>query len=104
MKALLATLAALAGGWLILNLIGALIVGALARALLPGKEKVGWFTTILVGFLGGIAGKIVAFLCGWHKLGWIGGFVVSVVGAIGLLVVHRIWVARKRAPTAARGA
>ena len=60
MKALLATLAALAGGWLLINLVGALLVGAIARGLLPGKDKVGWFMTIVIGFLGGILGKIVA--------------------------------------------
>lgn len=91
MKSLLAALAVFAGGWLLINLIGALLVGAIARAALPGKDKVGWFTTVLIGFLGGILGKIVAYLVGWHRLGWIRGFVVSVVGAVVLLIAHRIW-------------
>ena len=39
-------LRALLGTWLIINLIGAMIVGALARAILPGKDKVGWPLTI----------------------------------------------------------
>lgn len=91
MKSMLAALAVLAGGWLLINLIGALVVGAIARAVLPGRDKVGWFTTVLIGFLGGILGKIVAYLVGWHRLGWIRGFAVSVVGAIVLLIAHRIW-------------
>ena len=101
MKALLATLAALAGGWLILNLVGALLVGALARAILPGKDKVGWPLTILLGFLGGIAGKLVAFLIGWRHLGIVRGFLVSVVGALALLIAHRIWSASKSKRAAA---
>ena len=95
MKTLVALLTTLATGWLIVNLVGALFVGAIARAVLPGKDKVGWFTTILVGFLGGMLGKIVAFLCGWRHLGIVGGFVVSVLGAIGLLLVHRMMRANK---------
>jgi uncharacterized membrane protein YeaQ/YmgE (transglycosylase-associated protein family) len=95
----------LAATWLIINLIGALIVGAIARALLPGKDKVGWFTTILIGFLGGILGRIVAFLVGWHHLGWLRGFAVSVVGAIVLLAAHRVWTSIKsKRPSAAAGA
>jgi uncharacterized membrane protein YeaQ/YmgE (transglycosylase-associated protein family) len=100
MKTLLAALAALAGGWLIINLIGALIVGAIARALLPGKDKIGWFLTIAIGFLGGILGKIVAFVIGWHHMGWLRSFLVSVVGAFVLLIAHRIWRAGKSAPRA----
>ncbi len=91
MKAVLALLGALLGGWLILNLIGALVVGALARAILPGKDKVGWPLTITLGFLGGLFGKLVAFLIGWRDLGMFRGFLVSVAGAIALLVAHRIW-------------
>ncbi len=96
MKATLAVLAAVAGGWLLINLIGALIVGAIARAVIPG-EKVGWFTTIVVGFLGGALGKLVVrFGLGWHHLGIVKGFLVSVVGAIVLLLVHRIWKATRK--------
>jgi uncharacterized membrane protein YeaQ/YmgE (transglycosylase-associated protein family) len=101
MKTLAAALAAILTGWLVVNLIGALIVGAIARAILPGKDRVGWFTTILVGFLGGIVGKIVAFLFGFRRLGWLGGFVVSVLGAIGLLIAHRVWRGNKGAGRAA---
>jgi len=105
MNNLLAAAAALAGTWLIINLIGALIVGAIARAVLPGKDKVGWFMTILIGFLGGVLGKIVAFLVGWHRLGWLRGFAVSVAGAIVLLLAHRIWMSTKsKRPSAAPGA
>jgi uncharacterized membrane protein YeaQ/YmgE (transglycosylase-associated protein family) len=101
MKAMLALLAAFAGGWLLLNLLGALVTGAIARALLPGKDKVGWFTTIAVGFVGGILGKIVAWAVGWRHLNWVLGFCVSVVGAMALLIVHRLTVARPAATPAA---
>jgi uncharacterized membrane protein YeaQ/YmgE (transglycosylase-associated protein family) len=87
----LAALGALVGIWLLFNLIGAFVVGALARAILPGKDDVGWFTTIAIGFLGGILGKVIAFLVGYRDLGVIGGFSVSVLGAFVLLLAHRMW-------------
>lgn len=95
MDTLLAALLALLGGWLLLNLIGAFIVGALARAILPGKDDVGWFTTIAIGFLGGILGKVIAFMVGYRDLGLFGGFSVSVLGAFILLIAHRAWRAGK---------
>ncbi len=88
-------LLALAGGalmlWVLMNLLGALIVGAIARFLLPGKDKVGWFTTIVVGFLGGIVADIVAHVAGWVPAGRRVGLLGSIVGAIALLAVHRVW-------------
>lgn len=91
MDNLLAALGALVGVWLLFNLIGAFIVGALARAILPGKDDIGWFKTIAIGFLGGILGKVIAFLVGYRDLGIIGGFSVSVLGAFVLLLLHRMW-------------
>jgi uncharacterized membrane protein YeaQ/YmgE (transglycosylase-associated protein family) len=95
MKSVLAAFAAIVGWWLLINLVGAALVGALARWALPGKDRMGWFKTILLGFLGGILGKVVAFIVGWRFLGILGGFVVSVLGAVVLLVAHRIWTASK---------
>jgi len=95
MKGLLALLGATVLGWLLLNLIGALLVGAIARAILPGRDKVGWFTTVAIGFLGGLLGKLAAFAAGWHRLGIVKVFAVSVVGALVLLIAHRIWSASR---------
>ena len=91
METVLAALATIVGGWLLINLIGALIVGALARAIMPGKDNVSWLLTIVIGFLGGIVGKVIAYMIGWRDLGIIGGFSVSVLGAFLLLFAHRLW-------------
>ena len=96
MDNLLAALATVFGLWLLLNLVGALIVGALARAIMPGKDDVSWLMTFVIGFLGGIVGKVIAFMIGWRDLGIFGGFSVSVLGAFLLLFAHRIWRAGKR--------
>ena len=103
MKSLLALFAAFAGVWFLFNLLGALITGAIARALLPGRDRVGWFTTIGVGFVGGMAGKILAWIIGWRHLNWLTGFGVSIVGAMILLIVHRMMTAGKSSGTAPTG-
>ena len=88
------------GTWLLLNLAGAIVIGAAARYLLPGKDKVGWLTTIGVGFLGGIVANIVAHFAGWVPWGKNSGILGSLVGAMGLLLLHRVWaMTRKGSPS-----
>jgi uncharacterized membrane protein YeaQ/YmgE (transglycosylase-associated protein family) len=82
--------------WFFWNLLGAVIVGALARYLLPGKDKVGWLTTIAIGFLGGILANIVGHLVGLIPWGRNAGFIGSVLGAMALLLAHRVWVMTKK--------
>ena len=77
--------------WFFMNLVGALIVGALARWILPGADRVGWPTTILVGFLGGIVGNLLAWMLGMAHRGPFMRFLASVVGAMLLLLAHRVW-------------
>jgi uncharacterized membrane protein YeaQ/YmgE (transglycosylase-associated protein family) len=75
---------------LIASLFIGLIVGAVAKLLMPGKDPGGWIITILLG----LAGSFVAHFIG-RGLGWYGendpaGFIASVVGAIILLVIYRL--------------
>lgn len=64
-----------------------LIVGAIARMLMPGDQKMGWTLTSLVGvagsFIAGFAGKAL----GMYQEGQPAGWVASVVGALVLLFV-----------------
>jgi uncharacterized membrane protein YeaQ/YmgE (transglycosylase-associated protein family) len=96
MKGAIAFLGVILSSWLLMNLLGALVIGAIARFLLPGKDKVGWFTTICVGFLGGIAANIVAHLAGWVPWGKNTGILGSLLGAMGLLLLHRIWAMNRK--------
>jgi len=77
-------------------LIIGLIVGAIAKLLMPGKDPGGFIITILLGIAG-------AFLAGFlgRSMGWYGeneptGFIASVVGAILLLVIYRLIAGRRR--------
>ena len=84
MTALLAVFATFVGGWIIFTLIGAFFVGLVARAVFPGRQNVGWPMTILIGFIGGIVGKLIFALLGWPS-GFPMGFVASVLGSCVLL-------------------
>ena len=79
--------------YLVYVAIGGLIIGALARWLLPGPDPMSYPRTILYGLGGSITGGIVGWLLGlpaWLDLG------LSVAGAAGL-----IWFFRRRTATPA---
>ena len=64
-----------------------LIVGALARFLLPGEQKMGWILTCLLGIAGSFIAGFVGQALGWYSAGEGAGFIGSIVGAIVLLFV-----------------
>ena len=64
-----------------------LIVGAIARFLLPGEQKMGWIMTCLLGVGGSLAAGFAGQALGWYQAGQGAGWIASVVGAIVLLVV-----------------
>lgn len=65
------------------------IVGLIARALLPGADHYGLIVTSLVGIVGGWLGGQIGKWLGWYPDGHAAGFLMSVVGAMILLVVLR---------------
>ena len=64
-----------------------LIVGALARWLMPGEQKMGWIMTILLGIGGSLLAGFVGQALGWYHAGQGAGWIASVLGAIVLLFV-----------------
>ena len=72
-------------------IIGALIVGVLARYFYPGEVKLSLLYSILLGFLGGLLGKGVSFLFG---LGFTGGIVTSVLGAIAVIAIYKYYLTK----------
>jgi uncharacterized membrane protein YeaQ/YmgE (transglycosylase-associated protein family) len=67
------------------------IIGAIAKLLMPGKDPGGFIITIVLG----IAGSFIAGMAGramhWYSEGQPAGFIVSVVGAVLLLVLYRMF-------------
>jgi uncharacterized membrane protein YeaQ/YmgE (transglycosylase-associated protein family) len=73
---------------LVVVLIG-WIVGMCAEILLPGKGPRGFLGTTLVGVGGSILGAVVGRQFGWWHRGQVPGFLLSLVGAIVLLLLYR---------------
>ena len=72
---------------LIGTLIVGLVVGAIARFIMPGEQKMGWIMTILLGVGGSFAAGFVGQALGWYQAGQGAGWIASVVGALVLLFV-----------------
>jgi len=69
------------------TIIVGLIVGALARFLLPGEQKMGWILTCLLGIAGSFIAGFVGQSLGWYAVGEPAGWIASVIGAIVLLFI-----------------
>ena len=63
------------------------IVGALARFIMPGEQKMGWIMTILLGIGGSMIAGFVGQAIGWYAVGQGAGWIASVVGALVLLFI-----------------
>jgi uncharacterized membrane protein YeaQ/YmgE (transglycosylase-associated protein family) len=64
-----------------------LIVGAIARLVLPGEQKMGWILTCLLGIAGSLIAGFVGQAFGWYTVGQTAGWIASVLGAVVLLFV-----------------
>jgi uncharacterized membrane protein YeaQ/YmgE (transglycosylase-associated protein family) len=69
------------------TIIVGLIVGAIARFLLPGEQKMGWILTCLLGIGGSLIAGYVGQAMGWYAAGEGAGWIASIVGAVVLLIV-----------------
>jgi uncharacterized membrane protein YeaQ/YmgE (transglycosylase-associated protein family) len=70
---------------LIGTIIVGLIVGAIARFIMPGEQKMGWILTILLGVGGSFVAGFVGQALGWYQAGQGAGWIGSIVGALVLL-------------------
>jgi uncharacterized membrane protein YeaQ/YmgE (transglycosylase-associated protein family) len=69
------------------TIIVGLIVGAIARFVLPGEQKMGWILTCLLGIGGSLVAGFVGQALGWYQVGHSAGWIASVIGAVVLLFV-----------------
>jgi uncharacterized membrane protein YeaQ/YmgE (transglycosylase-associated protein family) len=76
--------------WLAAIVIG-LIVGALAKLIMPGKDPGGIIVTILIGIAGSVVGTWIGRAVGWYEPGQSAGFIMSLIGAILLLAIYRMF-------------
>jgi len=82
-------------GYVWMAIIG-FVVGLIARAILPGEQKLGIILTTVLGIVGALVAGFAGQMLGWYQQGQPAGFIASVVGAIVVLWVYTL-VARKSA-------
>lgn len=73
-----------------------LVVGLIARAIMPGKDPMGLILTTLIGIGGAVVGQVIGELFGFYREGEPAGFLMSLVGAMILLFLYNHF--RKRTP------
>lgn len=72
-----------------------LIVGIVAKFLLPGDDPGGFIVTTLLGIAGSFLARYVGLRAGWYGDNEPAGFIASVVGAIVILLLYRVLFRRK---------
>jgi uncharacterized membrane protein YeaQ/YmgE (transglycosylase-associated protein family) len=80
---------------LIVFLLFGLVVGAIARRIVPERESGGWVVSMVLGAAGALLGGFFGRLVGLDGEGQPAGFVMSLVGAVTLVAVYH-WVAAGR--------
>lgn len=78
-------------GWIVFGLI----VGAVAKLLMPGRDPGGFIVTILLGIAGALLGGYIGRALHWYGPNEPAGFLMSLVGAIVLLFLYRLFIGRR---------
>ena len=79
---------------LIGTIIIGLIVGVVAKLLMPGRDPGGFIITILLGIAGAFVGTFIGRALGFYAPGEAAGFLMSLLGAVLLLLIYRMIVKR----------
>jgi uncharacterized membrane protein YeaQ/YmgE (transglycosylase-associated protein family) len=72
------------------TLVIGLVVGAIAKFLMPGRDPGGCLVTILLGIAGAFVAGFLGRVIGWYEPGQPAGFIASVIGAMLVLLVYRL--------------
>jgi uncharacterized membrane protein YeaQ/YmgE (transglycosylase-associated protein family) len=78
-------------GWIVFGLI----VGVIAKLVMPGRDPGGLIVTMLLGIAGALLGGYIGHVLGWYGPNDNAGFLMSIFGAIVLLALYRMLFARR---------
>ncbi len=78
-------------GWMLFGLI----VGAIAKLLMPGRDPGGIIVTMALGIVGALMGGWIGRAVGWYGPDDGAGFFMSLLGAVLLLWIYRMIIARR---------
>jgi uncharacterized membrane protein YeaQ/YmgE (transglycosylase-associated protein family) len=80
---------------ILMFLLFGLVIGALARFFVPGKERGGWIVSIVVGIVGSMVGGLLGRVVGIYHEGEPAGFVMSLLGAMAVVAVYHAIAGRR---------
>jgi uncharacterized membrane protein YeaQ/YmgE (transglycosylase-associated protein family) len=78
-------------GWILFGLV----VGALAKLVMPGRDPGGIIITILLGIAGAVLGGFIGRALGFYREGEPAGWVMAFLGSVLLLFLYRLMVGRR---------
>ncbi len=81
--------------WLWIILVG-LVVGLLARLVMPGRQRIGLILTTLLGIGGAVVASALGQHMGWYAAGQPAGFLGAILGAVLILGVITLFVGKRR--------
>ena len=83
---------------LLYTLLIGLVIGVIAKFLMPGNDPGGWIITIVLGIAGAWVGTFLGRALGLYTEGQAAGWIASVIGAMLLLLLYRFIPRGKAAP------
>ena len=76
-------------------LVVGLVIGIIAKLLMPGRDPGGCIITMLIGIAGSLVASYLGKKMGWYEQGQPAGFIGSVLGAMLLLLLYRLIAPRR---------
>ena len=78
-------------GWIVFGLV----VGVIAKLIMPGRDPGGIIVTMLLGIVGAVLGGFLGRSLGFYGPQQAAGWLMSIVGAIVVLMIYRLMVGRR---------
>jgi uncharacterized membrane protein YeaQ/YmgE (transglycosylase-associated protein family) len=75
---------------ILLWIVFGLVVGIVAKFLMPGRDPGGIIVTIVLGVIGALVGGWIGRVLGMYREGEAAGFIMAVVGAVVVLALYRL--------------
>ena len=85
---------------IIFTILIGLVIGVVAKLLMPGKDPGGFIITTLLGIAGAFVARFLGQALNWYEAGEPAGFIASVVGAVILLALYRMVMGAQHTRTA----